>query len=87
MRKTCISFIIIFIVMFSSRFFKSVPAGHVADATLFGDIVEKPYEPGLHIPVNPLYEWTLFDFREKTHTETAAVASQDQLQTNIDVLK
>ncbi len=90
MRKGNISIvvgvIIVFIlVMFGSRFFKSVPAGHVAVATLFGDIVIKPYDPGLHIPVNPLYEWTEFDIREKTHTETAAVPSQDQLQTNIDV--
>lgn len=77
--------IVFIMVMFGSRFFKSVPAGHVAVATLFGDIVIKPYDPGLHIPVNPLYEWTEFDIREKTHTETAAVPSQDQLQTNIDV--
>ena len=90
MRKTNVSFIIIFIVvfilvMFGSRFFKSVPAGHVGVATLFGEVVDKPYESGLHIPVNPLYEWTLFDIREKTLTETAPVPSQDQLQTNIDV--
>ncbi len=90
MRKTNISIILVFIivfiiVMFGSRFFKSVPAGHVAVATLFGEVVDKPYESGLHIPVNPLYEWTLFDIREMTLTETAAVPSQDQLQTNIDV--
>jgi len=90
MRKGNISIVVgvlvVFImVMFGSRFFKSVPAGHVAVATLFGDIVIKPYDPGLHIPVNPLYEWTEFDIREKTHTESAAVPSQDQLQTNIDV--
>ena len=77
--------IVFVIVVFGSRFFKSVPAGHVAVATLFGEVVNKPYESGLHIPVNPLYEWTEFDIREKTHTETAAVPSQDQLQTNIDV--
>jgi regulator of protease activity HflC (stomatin/prohibitin superfamily) len=90
MRKTNISLIltgivIVILVMFGSRFFKSVPAGHVAVATLFGEVVQKPYESGLHIPVNPLYEWTEFDIREKTHTETAAVPSQDQLQTEIDV--
>jgi regulator of protease activity HflC (stomatin/prohibitin superfamily) len=90
MRKTNISLIvtgivIVILVMFGSRFFKSVPAGHVAVATLFGEVVQKPYESGLHIPVHPLYEWTEFDIREKTHTETAAVPSQDQLQTEIDV--
>ena len=90
MRKANISLIfaviIIFIVvLFGSRFFRSVPAGHVAVATLFGEVVPKPYNSGLHIPVNPLYEWTEFDIREQTHTETAAVPSQDQLQTSIDV--
>ena len=90
MRKANISLIgtgivILILFMFGSRFFKSVPAGHVAVATLFGEVVQKPYESGLHIPVNPLYEWTEFDIREKTHTETAAVPSQDQLQTEIDV--
>jgi len=90
MRKGNISIVvgvlIVFImVMFGSRFFKSVPAGHVAVATLFGEVKDTPFESGLHIPVNPLYEWTEFDIREKTHTETAAVPSQDQLQTSIDV--
>lgn len=90
MRKANVSMIVgiivvVLVVLFGSRFFKSVPAGHVGVATLFGSVVDKPYESGLHIPVNPLYEWTLFDIREKTHTETAAVPSQDQLQTEIDV--
>ncbi|MEX0325363.1 MAG: SPFH domain-containing protein [Puniceicoccaceae bacterium] len=90
MRKANVSMIVgiivvVLVVLFGSRFFKSVPAGHVAVATLFGSVIDKPYESGLHIPVNPLYEWTLFDIREKTHTETAAVPSQDQLQTEIDV--
>ncbi len=90
MRKTNISLIITVIiivigVLFGTRFFRSIPAGHVAVATIFGEVVPKPYKSGLHIPVNPFYEWTEFDIREKTHTETAAVPSQDQLQTSIDV--
>ncbi len=67
------------------RFFKTVPAGHVAVATLFGDVRPQPYEEGLHIPVNPLYNWYLYDTRQKSHKETANVPSQDQLQTRIDV--
>ena len=43
------------------------------------------YPEGLHIPVNPLYQWTMFDARKKTHLETANVPSQDQLQTKLDV--
>lgn len=65
--------------------FKTVPPGHVGVATLFGEVVPRPYEEGLHIPVNPLYRWTLYDAREKTHKETAQVPSQDQLQTKLDV--
>ncbi len=76
---------IIVLLVFGSRFWKSVPAGHVAVATLFGKVVEKPYKEGLHIPVNPLYKWTLYDTREKSHFESAKVPSQDQLQTSIDV--
>ncbi|MEM8866998.1 MAG: prohibitin family protein [Verrucomicrobiota bacterium] len=69
----------------ASRTFVSVPAGHVAVATLFGEVSDKPYPEGLHIPVNPLYEWTFYDIREKELKETAGVPSQDQLTTSVDV--
>ena len=62
-----------------------MPAGHVAVATLFGDVQPQPYEEGIHIPVNPFYNWYLYDTRQKSHKETANVPSQDQLQTRIDV--
>ncbi len=78
-------FVVGFLVIFGSRLFQSVPAGHVAVATLFGKVQERPYEEGLHIPVNPLYEWHLFDVRQKSHKEKASVPSQDQLQTQVDV--
>jgi regulator of protease activity HflC (stomatin/prohibitin superfamily) len=68
-----------------SRFFVSVPAGHVAVATLFGDVRDEPYGEGLHIPVNPLYDFTFYDIREKELKETAGVPSQDQLTTTVDV--
>lgn len=77
--------IVIVVVGFGSRFYQSVPAGHVAVATLFGSVKADPYEAGLHIPVNPLYDWHLYDVRQKTHLEQASVPSQDQLQTKIDV--
>ena len=44
-------------VLFGSRFFVSVPAGHVAVATLFGEVQDKPYQEGLTIPVNPLFNF------------------------------
>ena len=72
-------------LLFGSRFVRSVPPGHVAVATLFGEVVPEEFEEGLHLPVNPLYEWVEFDARQETITETAQVPSQDQLQTTIDV--
>ncbi len=78
--------VVVFIAMFGgSRFYQSVPAGHVAVATLFGNVRPEPFAAGLHVPVNPLYDWYLYDVREKTHAEQAMVPSQDQLQTRIDV--
>lgn len=77
--------VVALVILFGSRFVKTVPAGHAAVATLFGDVVEKPYASGLHFPVNPLYDWFLYDIREDTATERANVPSQDQLQTQIDV--
>lgn len=73
------------LLLVGARLYKAVPAGHVAVATFFGEVVPQPYASGLHIPVNPLYEWKLFDIREDTITEMANVPSQDQLQTTIDV--
>ena len=73
------------IVVFGSRLYQVVPPGHVAVATLFGSVRPEPYEEGLHVPVNPLYDWYLFDVREKSHKETANIPSQDQLQTLVDV--
>ena len=73
------------VIVFGSRFYQSVPAGHVAVATLFGKVQTKHYAEGLHVPVNPLFDWYLYDVRQKTHSETSNVPSQDQLQTKIDV--
>ena len=75
-------FAIVFVIM---NIYKTVPVGHVGVATLFGKAQPVGYPEGLHIPVNPLYRWTMFDARKKTHLETANVPSQDQLQTKLDV--
>lgn len=80
-----IGIIVVVILLFGSRFIKTVPAGHVSVATLFGRVIDSPFEEGLHIPVNPLYQWYDFDTRADTITETASVPSQDQLQTQMDV--
>ena len=81
-----IPFVIIFVLFaVGSRFWVSVPAGHVAVGTLFGAVQSDAYGEGLNIPVNPLLKFHKFDVRQKTHKEQAQVPSQDQLQTKIDV--
>lgn len=63
---------------------KTIKAGHVGVATLFGDVRQQTYQPGFHL-VNPLYRWTVYDTREKTHMETIGIPSQDQLITEADI--
>ena len=70
---------------FASSLYQKVPAGYVAVATIFGEVKPDPYEEGLHIPVNPFYDWYFYDVRQKSHLEEANVPSQDQLQTKIQV--
>jgi regulator of protease activity HflC (stomatin/prohibitin superfamily) len=69
----------------ATDFVKTVPVGRVGVAILFGWAQPEGYAQGIHIPVNPLYRWTMFDARQQTHPETANVPSQDQLQTKLDV--
>ena len=73
------------VIFVGMNFVKTIPPGQVGVAALFGNVQAQGYTQGMHIPVNPLYKWTLFDAREKTHLETANVPSQDQLQTKLDV--
>ncbi|MEM9881620.1 MAG: prohibitin family protein [Planctomycetota bacterium] len=76
--------VLVLLLAGATRCVKIIPAGHVGVATLFGSVVDRPYEAGFHV-VNPLLGWTLYDARQKTHKETAAVPSQDQLSTDVDV--
>jgi len=80
-----ISVIVVIFMWFGSSLYQKVPAGYVGVATLFGEVQSEPYEEGLHIPVNPFFEWYLYDVRQKSHLEEANVPSQDQLQTKIQV--
>jgi len=80
-----ISVIVLAFMWFGSSLYQKVPAGYVAVATLFGEVQADPYEEGLHIPVNPFFEWYFYDVRQKSHLEEANVPSQDQLQTKIQV--
>jgi len=73
------------LILVGMNFYKTIPPGRVGVATLFGNVQSHVYEQGLHIPVNPLYRWVVFDARQQTHAETANVPSQDQLQTKLDV--
>jgi len=73
------------LILVGMNFYKTIPPGRVGVATLFGNVQSQVYGQGLHIPVNPLYRWVVFDARQQTHAETANVPSQDQLQTKLDV--
>jgi regulator of protease activity HflC (stomatin/prohibitin superfamily) len=77
--------VVILVGFLGLKIVKTVPAGHVAVATLFGKVQEHPYGEGIHFPVNPLFKWYFYDARQKTIKDTAQVPSQDQLQTQIDV--
>jgi len=77
--------VIVVFLLVAMNFYKTIPPGRVGVATLFGNVQSQVYTQGLHIPVNPLYRWTLFDARQQTHMETANVPSQDQLQTKLEV--
>ncbi len=80
-----IAIILIIILSLGTMLFKTIEAGHVGVATLFGKVQEDTYSEGLHFPVNPLFKWHTYDARQKSHKETANVPSQDQLTTEIDV--
>ncbi len=77
--------VIVVLILVGMNFYKTIPPGRVGVAALFGNVRAQPYTEGLHIPVNPLYRWALFDARQQTHMETANVPSQDQLQTKLEV--
>ena len=62
-----ISVIVLAFMWFGSSLYQKVPAGYVGVATLFGEVQSEPYEEGLHIPVNPFYEWYLYDAVSYTH--------------------
>jgi regulator of protease activity HflC (stomatin/prohibitin superfamily) len=85
-RMAAIALVLVLVVApVATRFFRSVPAGHVAVATLFGKIQEEPYDEGLHILLNPFLKFNEFDARQDTHKEVVQVPSQDQLTTTIEV--
>ena len=77
--------VVMIILVFGGRFLKTVPPGHVGVATLFGEVQPNAFPEGLHVPVNPFYNWVLFDVRQTTLKESAQVPTRDQLQTKIDM--
>jgi len=89
MKKSAIPLVLVagiavFIAAFGSRLFMRIEPGRVGVATLFGKVIVDPYTSGMHV-VNPIYNWTIYDCRQRTHHEVASIPSQDQLQTEMDV--
>ena len=80
-----IGVVILVVIVFGGRFVKAIPPGHVGVATLFGEVMDEPFREGLHVPINPFYQWVLFDVRQTTLKESAQVPTRDQMQTKIDV--
>ena len=76
---------ILVLIVFGGRFVQTIPPGHVGVATLFGEVKPRAFPEGLNFPVNPLYNWVLFDIRQTTLKESAQVPTRDQLQTKVDV--
>ena len=68
-----ITVVVVIFLWFGSSLYQKVPAGYVAVATLFGEVQADPYEEGLHIPVNPFFEWYLYDVRQKSHLELSLI--------------
>ncbi|MHC4296430.1 MAG: SPFH domain-containing protein [Planctomycetota bacterium] len=64
---------------------QTIPAGHGGVATLFGNVIEKTYDDGLHFPVNPLLSWTEYDCRDKNFDVTGVqVPTKDQQTSTMD---
>jgi regulator of protease activity HflC (stomatin/prohibitin superfamily) len=84
-RLGIIGVVVIVVIVFGGRFVQTVPPGHVAVATLFGEVQEPAYREGLHFPVNPFLQFVIFDVRQTTLKETAQVPTRDQLQTKVDI--
>lgn len=82
MITTAIGIVIFLIIV--TRFFATIPAGHVGVGTMFGKVQANIYTEGIHF-INPLVEITLFDARQKTHKESMGVPSSDQLITKFDL--
>ena len=83
-RLVIIGVAVMVVLVFGGRFLKTVPPGHVGVAPLFGEVMDEPFREGLHVPINPFYQWVLFDVRQTTLKESAQVPTRDQLQTKID---
>lgn len=84
-RLGMVGVVVMIVLVFGGRFLKTVPPGHVGVAALFGEVMPNEFGEGLHIPVNPFYNWVLFDVRMTTLKESAQVPTRDQLQTKIDL--
>ncbi len=64
---------------------QTVPAGHGAVATVFGNVIERTYDDVLHFLVNPLASWTYYDCRDKNlDCPGVQVPTRDQQTSTID---
>jgi len=65
---------------------QTVPKGHVAVTSSFGDIRSRVYPAGLHFPVVPWWGWDNFHIRQKPfEVRGIGVPTQDKLVTKFDL--
>jgi len=62
-----------------------VPAGHVRVVDFLGSVQERPLEPGLNWPVNPIASRVAMDCRTKQVEEKMSVPTKEGLMVDLDV--
>ena len=76
----------LFLLIFGFNCVKTVDAGHVSVATMFGNVRDNVYPEGMTFPVNPLLSFSDYDIREKNlDVPKVPMPTKDQQTSFIDV--
>ena len=64
---------------------RTIEPGHVGVAVFFGEVDSATFAAGTHF-ANPMLDWTVYDCRQKTHSEEGVgVPTGDQMTATVDV--
>lgn len=76
----------LFLLIFGLNCVKTVDAGHVSVASMFGNVRDNVYPEGMTFPVNPLLSFSDYDIREKNlDVPKVPMPTKDQQTSFIDV--